>query len=156
MAGGALDAVLGSQVWSALARTILATWQEDEEGEDSSGGTHGLGIIKSNLGSDKRVVGYSIESWKLDPDVAVIAWGSEIAVDASAILEGTKRGQSAGAEAFKWIQENCPIGEFTPTLEIRKRAEKEGLSWRTLSRAKTGACVESVRENDTWGWKRIK
>ena len=33
------------------------------------------GIIKSNLGSDKRVVDYSIESWKLDPDVAVIALG---------------------------------------------------------------------------------
>ena len=154
MAGGALDAVLGSQVWSAIARTVLAAWQE-EESEDADN-THKVGIIKSNLGSDRRVVDYSIESWKPDPDVAIIQWGSELAVDASAILEGTKRSQSAAAEASKWIQENCPVGEFISTMKIRKRAEKEGISWRTLSRAKTGACVESVREGDSWGWKRTK
>jgi len=107
------DRVIGSQAFSALARTVMvAAKQEDSD-------TRVLARAKSNIGTDEGGVSYTIEPYTIDGGIEAtrVLWGDLIQGSAREIL-GDVEGQDDGmrlddsddpAEALRRILSKGPL-----------------------------------------------
>lgn len=107
------DRVIGSQAFSALARTVMvAAKQEDSD-------TRVLARAKSNIGTDEGGVSYTIEPYTIDEGIEAtrVLWGDLIQGSAREIL-GDVEGQDDGmrlddsddpAEALRRILSKGPL-----------------------------------------------
>jgi putative DNA primase/helicase len=135
--------VIGSQAFSALARTVLVAAKQD--GTDA----RVLARAKNNLGLDDGGVGYTIEpalAGELHTTRAV--WGECIEGTARDIL-GTIETPKADTELERvqdFLQELLADGP-TDSRQVRDDANGSGYSWATVRRAKDALGVLAERSN---------
>ena len=139
------DRVIGSQAFSALARTVLvAAKQEDSD-------LRVLARAKSNIGTDEGGVSYTIETCTIDGDITTthVAWGDLIEGSAREILgdvegadDDTRPDDDDPSEALRRILKDGPmIGKQAKSLMT-----ENGYSAKQTRTAREKLSVVTVRE----------
>jgi putative DNA primase/helicase len=143
---GALARINGSVAFGAVAR---AAWLAVEDPKDE--GRRLLLLVKSNLGPRASGLAYRVEGRNGQPPV--IAWGEGVDLRADDALQAiTEQRGSGGAAsvAATWLRtqlarEGVPA-EGVPAADLRERASRDGLAWRTVERASQDIGVLKSRE----------
>ncbi len=139
------DRVIGSQAFSALARTVLvAAKQEDSD-------LRVLARAKSNIGTDEGGVSYTIETCTIDGDITTthVAWGDLIEGSAREILgdvegadDDARPDDDDPSEALRRILKDGPmIGKQAKSLMT-----ENGYSAKQTRTAREKLSVVTVRE----------
>lgn len=139
------DRVIGSQAFSALARTVLvAAKQEDSD-------LRVLARAKSNIGTDEGGVSYTIETCTIDGDITTthVAWGDLIEGSAREILgdvegadDDTRPDDDDPSEALRRILKDGPmIGK-----QVKSLMAENGYSAKQTRTAREKLSVVTVRE----------
>jgi len=128
--------LLGSVAWSQIARCVLSI------AEDPDTGTRVLTNTKSNYSPESRSVEFSIVNGVTVPG-SDIEWGSvhwlgDTTTDARDLLssEGQDEDASDRTAAENWLEDYLMASGATPSKVVKNEARKEGISERTLKRAK--------------------
>lgn len=139
------DRVIGSQAFSALARTVLvAAKQEDSD-------LRVLARAKSNIGTDEGGVSYTIETCIIDGDITTthVSWGDLIEGSAREILgdvegaeDDTRLSDDDPSEALRRILKDGPmVGKQAKSLMT-----ENGYSAKQTRTAREKLSVVTVRE----------
>ncbi len=150
--GDALNAVMGSRAFTAVARSVLFALKSPEDEDEKY-----LGLTKSNLGrSDLPTLKYRIVTEKVadtpDGDVFTgkVEWTGEtdqsISEALSAVNDGPSK-QTAVDRAARWLEDHLGAhGGSAPSDEVKLAGKEAGHSDRTLKRAKVqlGVDVKSI------------
>jgi len=138
----ALYRVSGSLAFTAAARAVLLV-AKDADNE------HRRLMIPagSNIAPDIGGLAYSIRPVETDlGPVPVLDWEPDaIEIDSTAALETDSDERAERTEAAEWLEHALKDGPLK-AAEIRKRANAEGLAWRTVQRARRAAGVVSIRD----------
>lgn len=154
------DRLIGSQAFGASARVILIA------GKDETSGRRVFMKSKANITDDAGGFEYAVEVLDIgDLTSSRIRWGEPLTGSASDILreiEADEDSQEDAAEAeTQFARARAMIYEllrpFAPTREIKAAAAADGISWRTVERAKVvevakGAKIRAVKQGKDWGW----
>ncbi|MFM0058696.1 AAA family ATPase [Paraburkholderia phytofirmans] len=160
-ASAPIDRILGSQAFGAAARMILIA------GKDESSDRRILAKSKCNIAVESGAFEYTIEV--VDGDgipSSRVAWGEPVEGSARDILREIEADDVDGEDdaqvrASKFERVRCMLYEwlrpFMSTKEMKAAAAAEGISWRTVERAKdaeieTGAKIRAVKQGKDWGW----
>ena len=150
--GRALDQVMGSLAFVALARSSWAFLEEkDAEGEPT--GRKLLAKIKQNITAPVDALACHIEGVKLSNGLTApkIVWEDAVEGNADMIMSGGAGGQKlAAAKAF--LLGTLADGPVKAS-EVRAEAERSGISEKTLNRAKKVMGIESVQRDGAWYWE---
>lgn len=122
--------------------------------EDETGRNRILAPQKVNLAAEPPALRYSLESVE-GTQVARIRWMGEADITTTKLLGDASQDsheRSAVSEAADWLHEALRHGP-KPSSEIRTLATKDGLSWRTVERAKDSLGVKARRDGFTQGAK---
>ncbi|NWD66394.1 AAA family ATPase [Pseudomonas gingeri] len=145
------DRVIGSQAFSALARTVLvAAKQEDSD-------MRVLARAKSNIGADEGGVSYTIEPFDIGGGIETtrVLWGDAIEGSAREILgeaETTNNEEASEKEdAEQFLTSMLSHGPVS-VKQIRADVAGAGYAWRTIERAKKTLSVEAVKVGMKEGW----
>ncbi|MFI7835471.1 AAA family ATPase [Pseudomonas asiatica] len=139
------DRVIGSQAFSALARTVLvAAKQEDSD-------LRVLARAKSNIGTDDGGVSYTIETFTIDGEITTtrVAWGDliegsarEILGDVESTEDDTRLSDDDPSEALRRILKDGPmVGKQAKSLMT-----ENGYSAKQTRTAREKLSVVTVRE----------
>ncbi|MBA6096128.1 AAA family ATPase [Pseudomonas juntendi] len=139
------DRVIGSQAFSALARTVLvAAKQEDSD-------LRVLARAKSNIGTDEGGVSYTIETFTIDGEITTtrVAWGDliegsarEILGDVESTEDDTRLSDDDPSEALRRILKDGPmVGKQAKSLMT-----ENGYSAKQTRTAREKLSVVTVRE----------
>jgi hypothetical protein len=116
-----------------------------------------LAVQKCNIGREQPSLVYRLEE-EPGTDVAKVVWEGESEHRASA-LTGTGKSEEERAgvkEAADWLVATL-AGGSVPAGELKRRAEADGLKWRTLEAAKKNARVISDKvgygRDAPWVWR---
>ncbi len=144
--GAALKAAyrgLGSIDFTAAARSVLMTGRDPEDRERRV-----LMHIKSNLAVAGGTLAYKLGAEGLE-------WLGRSNVTPNAVLGPERDGPPVRAldEAQAWLREALSDGP-APVPELKQRARRDGIAWRTLERAKEALGVTSHRPpgSESWSW----
>ncbi len=115
--------------------------------------------MKNNLGPDStglafRIEGVTVASPAGPLGTSRVTWDSEpvtVTADEAMQTETTTEGNSALAEASDWLCETLAEGP-KPASEIFKLADAEGISKRTLKRAKSELGIKPTKTGMGGGW----
>ncbi|MEI8282449.1 MAG: AAA family ATPase, partial [Armatimonadota bacterium] len=155
-----LDLVTGSIAFAAVARVVLgaAKLAAPEEG----GHSRIFCRIKSNIGPDEDGVGYDLRMEFLNgrPEIeaSVVTWGDYIKGHSRDLLSQVveQKPNSALASAQEWLQKILADGPM-PTTDVESAAERAGMSWSTVRRAKYGLGIRVCKDSDkvfgVWRWQ---
>lgn len=161
--GSPAERVVGSQAFSALARTVLvAAKQEDSD-------LRVLARAKSNIGTDEGGVSYVIEATTLDTkrgpiETTRVLWGDKLEGNARDILgdvesSGEEGSRSELDEACDFLRDLLADGAV-PTKLVKAEASDAGHSWMTVRRAQKVVDAEVFRKGEegrkgggNWYWK---
>ncbi|MDR1848933.1 MAG: AAA family ATPase [Zoogloeaceae bacterium] len=148
------DRVTGSVAFAALARIVLVAAKRTDAQEGES--TRILCRSKANITQDDGGFGYDLTLVNIGNDIIVsrVAWGERIEGTAREILdaaEGSSDYGEAGHEARDFLIDLLSDGE-KPAAEIFAFAKKNGITERTLNRAKKDIRIMSKREGKIWFW----
>ncbi|MFL9863222.1 AAA family ATPase [Paraburkholderia fungorum] len=160
-ASAPIDRILGSQAFGAAARMILIA------GKDESSDRRILAKSKCNIAIESGAFEYIIDV--VDEGgipSSRVAWGDPVEGSARDILREIEADDLEGEEdaqtrASKFERVRCMLYEwlrpFMSTKEMKAAAAAEGISWRTVERAKdaeieTGAKIRAVKQGKDWGW----
>jgi putative DNA primase/helicase len=160
-ASAPIDRILGSQAFGAAARMILIA------GKDESSDRRILAKSKCNIAVESGAFEYTIEV--IDGDgipSSRVAWGEPVEGSARDILREIEADDVDGEDdaqvrASKFERVRCMLYEwlrpFMSTKEMKAAAAAEGISWRTVERAKDaeieiGAKIRAVKQGKDWGW----
>jgi len=138
----AIYRTLGSLAFAAAARAV---WVVSKDRDNPN--RRLLTPAKANLSVDPGGLAFSI----IDGVVAFEPDRIEITTD-EALCPETDEGSGALDTAKDFLREclkDCP----TPSKEVFRQAKENGVSERTLNRAKKTLDVKSYKEKDTWYWK---
>lgn len=148
------DRLIGSQAFSALARTVLiATQQEDS-------GSRILVRAKSNIGPDHGGITYDIEEIEVVAGITAtrVNWGDSVSGAARELLaelerpeDGQQRSERLAAIIF--LQEALAHGPVA-TNHLKNEASEAGIAWGTIRRAR-GKMNITVTKNGMegcWSW----
>jgi putative DNA primase/helicase len=145
------DRVIGSQAFSALARTVLvAAKQEDSDARV-------LARAKSNIGTDEGGVSYTIEPFTIEGGIEAtrVVWGETLKGAAREILSQVESLQdeelSEREDAEQFLVSMLCHGSV-PVKQVRADAAGAGYAWRTIERAKKSLSVEAVKIGMKEGW----
>ena len=141
--------VSGSIAFVAAARTV---WGFGEDPEDP--GQHVMVPVKNNLAALGNALAYQIRA--NGEGVPYVNWQEGPRnVDAEDVLGGNKREKREQSErqdeAQEWLR-NQLSGGTAPQSQIKAAAEKAGIAWRTLERAKSRLSVRSHKAGLGGGW----
>ncbi|SKA88447.1 AAA domain-containing protein [Pseudomonas extremaustralis] len=139
------DRVIGSQAFSALARTVLvAAKQEDSD-------MRVLARAKSNIGTDEGGVSYTIEPVTIDSGIETtsVLWGDAITGSAREILGDVEATDNEAqfdsddpAEALRRILKSGPL----TGKEVKHLMTENGYSQKQTRSAREKLSVVTVRE----------
>lgn len=139
------DRVIGSQAFSALARTVLvAAKQQDSDARV-------LARAKSNIGTDEGGVSYTIEPCTIDGEIETtcVMWGDAITGSAREILGEVEATDGEGqfntddpAEALRRILSSGPL----TGKEVKNLMSENGHSQKQTRSAREKLSVVTVRE----------
>jgi hypothetical protein len=82
----------------------------------------------------------------------VTRWHGSSVLTADQILNAASDG-GALTEAVSWLRSLLGSGKGVPAATIKRAANSDGLSWRTLERAKAAAGVRSFQRSRQWLWQ---
>jgi putative DNA primase/helicase len=149
------DRLIGSQAFSALARTVLIATQK--EGSAS----RLLVRAKSNIGPDHGGITYTIEEVEVDVGITATraCWGDVISGTARELLaefEQSEDGQprSELLSAMEFLQTALANGPMA-TNHLKDEASAAGIAWGTVRRArgKLGLTVAKNGMEGGWSWE---
>lgn len=151
----ALEAGGGSIAFTALVRVILAALPDPNDAN-----RYLFAVAKNNLVDRKKrpALAYQIASCEQDPDTSRIVWGDAIHMSAGEILEAAAekakdKETGAGAKARAFLRECLVTGDWVPAAEVFGKAEQQGISEKTLKRAKAKLGVETRKRQERWHWR---
>lgn len=141
--------VSGAGAFIGVAR---ASWLFAPDPETQS--HHLMMPLKNNYAKDPSSLVYRVDERNVEiENVAVpipcIEWGEETDVNADEIVSTPRKSRSGVAKTF--LTTFLAKGPQDASI-VYEAAEKEGISKRTLERAKTEAGVESQKKGDGWEW----
>lgn len=146
------DRIIGSQAFSALARTVLIATQQE------CSTSRILVRAKSNIGPDHGGLRYEVEEIDLPAGLTStrVAWGETVNGSARELLadfelpdEGPRSQLQLATEFLREALADGPM----PTTELEQAAEAAGLAWATVRRAQRRVAV--ARKNGaggSWVW----
>lgn len=150
--GDALNGVMGSRAFTAVARSVLFAMKNSDDDQ-----LRWLGLPKNNLGrTDLPTLGYRIESAHVaDTEEGAVTTGRVVwegetddSIDdlhKAATEDPEARTQVAEAQA--WLMAHLTeVGGRDQAKEVRKLAQKEGFSRTTLDKARRRAGVLTAPE----------
>lgn len=148
MSSEPLDRVLGSRAFTAASRSVLALGKTED----------GLVLaqLKSNLAEEAGSLALRITSSDVDDGnggripTSRIEWLGPSDVGARELLRGPshERGEKRGA-AEEWLESYLKDGPM-PASEVEAAAKAEGISPRTLRRARRGLGVVARKVGTAW------
>ena len=148
----AANRVIGSQAFSALARTVLVA-EKDQNSE-----ARVLVRAKSNVSIDNGGIEYFVEPIVIDEqlETTCIRWGEAIDGSAEAILAaieqtGDARPASATQEARSFLEETLQAGPVAIN-ELMGLAEERCISPASLRRAQKQLGIRSHKTGMQGGW----
>ena len=143
------ERITGSLAFGAVARVVMvAARSADDESKRL------FCRAKSNIGRDDGGFEYDLLQTELDNAPGVFAshveWGNPVdgaARDLLAVAEATPEAGEGGAlnDAVDFLADVLTTGSL-PVAEVRKRARAEGISERTLARAREKLGIKSERQ----------
>ena len=138
--GSAIQRGSGSIGFTAAARMVWLA------GRDHN--TKGLVLaqVKNNLSKHPRSLCYEIAE---HDDTSKIRWGEESSITADALCADNNTVHSALSDAEDFLKEFLTNGPVS-SKELEAAAEAEGISIRTLTRAKTNLNVKSSKIGSSW------
>lgn len=151
-----VERITGSLAFGALARIVLIAAKRQDEGEDS----RILCRAKSNIGPDDGGFAYRLRQIELATlpgfDASVVEWLEPVEGSARELLgdgDEAEGGASRDAETFlKALLADGPMS----AQDVIEAAEANGISERTLKRAKKALGVKSTKARATsaggWQW----
>jgi putative DNA primase/helicase len=152
-----VDRINGSLAFGAIPRVIFGAAKPRDEATTKRRFIR----VASNIGPDGGGFEYELEQ-QLLPDLAFTAqhvvWGAALAGDARTLLGEVEEDDSAEptkiAEAGRWLRERLATGPVS-SVELEADARTEGLSWRTIKRAKRAnrIVVEKDGMAGPWRWR---
>ncbi|MFK4447481.1 replicative DNA helicase [Caballeronia udeis] len=154
-----LERVTGSQAFGALARVVLVAAKE--EGNDR----RVLARAKSNIAADTGGVAYGIEIVRIADGIVAsqVVWGELIAGTAREILGEFEYNADDDAPESLSELERCRhllsewLRPWMSHPDIKRAAEANGVSFRTLERAKAAAIADGIpiraeKRGRDWVW----
>ncbi len=145
--GPVIYRTMGSLAFVAAARSVWAVCKDEQQSERRL-----FLPVKNNIGIDTLGMAYSIIDgrvvWETEP-VSISADEAMGPVD-----ERKRGGGDAVSEAKTWLADQL-AEQPVPSNELKQRAERDGLSWRTVERAKTALGIENapVGFGKPWAWR---
>jgi hypothetical protein len=150
----AVQKVLGA---SALAGSARAVWGFSRDTEDKT--KFHMALVKGNLAKKRTGLNYSIGETLIEIEGEVttvphIIWGDELDADANDLLAEERQKQKDGGGDRKIDMASALITANLPALarDMYRKAEAEGITEKTLQRAKARLGVVSKELNDGWHW----
>jgi putative DNA primase/helicase len=152
--GSIVDRVIGSQAFSALARTVLVAMKSPESE------TRALIKVKSNLSENRGGIGYVVEHTVVDANIETtrIVWGEVFDEEAEIIISEMNKTsktltRSAIQDACEFLSEALQNGSRLAT-EVEELSEAAGISGATLKRAKRqlGVIAKKTGMDSGWVW----
>lgn len=118
--------------------------------------------IKNNLAGDQEGLAYRIEEVQLScgtggtiPTIRIAWEGGTVKMKVDELLSETpEKDASALGEAVDWLKAQLIGPKESGTLMAQ--AEREGLSWSTIKRAKEELGLKPFKDRDHWMWPAIK
>ena len=144
--GGSIGIIGAARLGMLLAK--------DPEDEDALV----LANTKSNLGRRPQSQSLRIAASDYDPNVGVVQWVGESKHTAAELLNQPKtRETPERSRASEWLLQQLADGDPRPASEMWEMAKKEGLSKKTVYRAKVELGVISARlgglaDQGAWYW----
>lgn len=152
--GPAMYRTMGSLAFVAAARAAWAVTKDKETP------TRRLLLpVKNNLGSDVQGLAFSLEPSASNPSMAVISWERDpvmLSADSALSLPGDDGERSTLDEACHWLRDLLADGSL-PARDVKRRATEDGISPRTLDRAKAQLKIKAHKEGGRggrWVWAR--
>lgn len=156
-----LERLTGSLAFGALTRVAWATAavRDPEPGAPR----RLLARIKSNLGPDGGAIGYDLEPAIVRDRIETsrVLWGAPIEGDARALLANAEApppdedmeddARTERDEAADWLREVLTEGPLN-AADVKVLAQRNGLAWRTVRRAKESLNVRSKKGAMRGGW----
>ena len=150
--GPAMYRTMGSLAFVAAARAVFAVTKDKNDPDRRL-----VLPVKNNLGPDGSGLGYRLAAGP-EGGVPVVAWEADpvtVAVDDALRPDDDGDEQSAKAEAVEWLADMLACGPLA-AKEIKDRARGDGISPRTLDRAKSTLGVRAHRvgfgADGCWQW----
>lgn len=156
-----LERLTGSLAFGALTRIAWATAvQRDPE---PGAPRRVLARIKSNIGIDGGGFGYDLEAVTVADGIQTsrVLWGAQIEGDARALLGQAEAEPDTGDDADDERTERDEAGEWLRSVlaegplnaaDLKLLAQRNGLAWRTVRRAKDALGVQSKKGAMRGGW----
>lgn len=112
--------------------------------------------VKNNIGIDSTGYAFKVEPITLPNGIETsrVTWEpGEVTTTADEAMDAAQGGgkSSAMADAVTFLREKVAFGPVKQT-EVREHADAEGISKRTLDRAKKELRVTSIKATDHWVW----
>ena len=139
------DMAIGSRAFTGLARSV---WHLSKDNDNDERRLFLPG--KNNLAKRQAGLAFTIAG-----EPASIRWEKDpVDMSADEALQGESNGDSAVAEAVKWLREALDDGAVEGK-QLRKDARADGIAERTLERAKKVLKVENGPDGfgGPWKWK---
>lgn len=156
--GEAIARVTGSLAFIAAAR---AAWLVVKDPQHDA--RRLFLALKNNLGPDGSGLAFGIDAVTIgDIETSRVVWSADpVTMTADEALTAARSGREQRAapqsdEAYAWLAQVLAKGPV-PTVEIQQRARADGVSWRTVERAKDRLGVRSRRHGfgdaGRWAWE---
>jgi hypothetical protein len=154
--GPALYRAMGSLAFVAAAR---AAWAVVQDKDDATNRRRLFLPVKSNLAAEATGLAFQVEP-RTPGEAPCVAWDPEpVTVSADEALAGrpTKGGGGAVEEAVAWLEDALAEGP-EPAADIKARSRADGISPRTLDRAKAELNVVAAPDGfrGPWVWRLPK
>ena len=152
--GPAMYRAMGSLAFVAAARAVFAVTKDRE---DPTGQRRFLLPVKNNLGNDRDGLAYRLDDTFSANGQAVVKWEADpVDVSADEALRpdrpaGTSADSSELDEAKVWLSDALADGPL-PAKDILARSRQDGISKRTLNRAKKVLNVTASKVGFKAGW----
>ncbi len=135
----AIHNIVGSMAFVAVARSVLTVERRER-------GLYLLESLKGNLSRRAPAIGYRINSWANNPDVAKLEW-AEVPTTTLLMTQAPPEDRSALQHACEFLQMVLASGMVTSRI-LKREAEKEGINPRTLMRARSILGIEAIQIRD--------
>ncbi len=139
-AGKASYRSLGSIDISAAARSVLVVGKLNKTSD-----VRVLAPLKNNLAPKGKSISFKIKDGALE-------WLSECDLSADELLSGNVSGGSKMFLAEDFLRVKLQDG-IQSAKSLIEEAEEQGISERTLKKAKSNLSIRSVKKNGSWYWK---
>jgi hypothetical protein len=142
---------------SSVVGSARIVWGVSHDSEDKS--KHHFAFVKGNLNAGRSGLSFTIGTKLVDIrgeqiPYPFIVWGDKLDEDANDLLDEERQRQREGGGEKKIDMASLLLKSQLPARarELFDKAEAEGISEKTLKRAKYRLKVESIQQAGAWWW----